>query len=1040
VVKEELYLSYISKAISVTGTNTSVTANKLVNSGATFITGATPITIGDLVFNTDTHLKAFVTAVDSDTQLTLSVDIFLASPEDYRINKKVTERVELLGSLEPNLTFNISDIKNPDKRKSDFSKSISLPSSKRINKIFEHIFEINLDLQTFNPNLKTDVLYLVNGETIIDGYLQLKEIKNIDKNITYEVTIIGRVGSFIQDLGDSYLDDLDWTGLNHTYNEATQIASWGYTDYTYPLIDYGFNNGFEDFYVEGMYPAIFAKEYIDRIFDAIGYTYTSTFLTTTPFTKLIIPYNKKEFRLSSTEVATRLFEANTPVFLTPGTTEIALINQTNLSSSMPYQTDTIRHTNEVNDPSNVHNTTTGVYTVNDDGRYDIQVSVQLNAEFKPTGASAATTATSCIMANLNLKNGSTVIDSQQVAITFSGTISGGGTGTTTAVPVYGDGNYKTSASRAIHYLSLNAQNRYAATPNLYTLTASNELLSSGDLITVEFEGVFGSTNASGAGVGKPFYDGANYYDGTADIQLITSTFSNRVVNNAYVEGNTIEMVNAIPHTKQRDFFMSLVKMFNLYVQADTQNDKHLLIEPRDDFLTSDIVDWSQKLDNSKDVSYLPMGALDSKDYLYKYKPDKDYYNELYEATWDKVYGQEKYEITNDFLKKEFKTELIFSPTCCVGQNYNRKVLPTIKLYDETLAAGNNEARLISNIRILYFGGLKSGIWTHHHAGGTTVNSTYPFSGHYDDPFNPTLDLNFGLTKEIYWDNTFSPITLTDNNVFNKYHKKFIEEITDVNSKVVRGYFNLNPSDIKSLSFRKQFRFNNAYFRLNKIENYNPGELTLCEFLKIKDAEVFVPTDTLINGGINGDVPIFTTNIATNNNSLSNQNVTVQGNGNYVNRSSSNIQINGSNNRVFADCSNIQISGSNNVINSGVENVVLINTNNVEITSSNISYYDNQAIGQDSLVEVSTSPYTASEEILTYLVDTNAGNVEFYLPNTTTIGQTFVVKLIEASNTLNITTASGTPRIDGAANKSTSTLYDSFIIRFDGVNYQIISKN
>ena len=90
----------------------------------------------------------------------------------------------------------------------------------------------------------------------------------------------------------------------------------------------------------------------------------------------------------------------------------------------------------------------------------------------------------------------------------------------------------------------------------------------------------------------------------------------------------------------------------------------------------------------------------------------------------------------------------------------------------------------------------------------------------------------------------------------------------------------------------------------------------------------------------------------------------------------------------------------------------------------------KAIGQDSLVEVSTTPYTATEEILTYLVDTNAGNVEFYLPNTTTIGQTFVVKLVEASNTLNITTASGTPRIDGAANKSTSTLYECFVIRFD----------
>lgn len=957
------------------------------------------------------------------------------------------ERVELLGSLQPNLTFNISDIKNPDKRKSDFSKSISLPSSKKINKIFEHIFEINLDLQTFNPNLKTDVLYLVNGETIIDGYLQLKEIKNIDKNITYEVTIIGRVGSFIQDLGDSYLDDLTWTDLNHTYNEATQIASWALSTYTYPLIDYGFNNGFEDFYVEGMYPAVYVKEYIDRMFAAINYTYTSTFLTTTPFTKLIIPYNKKEFRLSSAEVATRLFEANTPAFVTAASTELALpLVLTNFWYGPNFQSDTIRHTNEVSDVSNVHNTTTGVYTVNDDGRYDIQVSVQLQAEFKPTGAGVVTKAESGIIGYIRIKNGSTVLDSQAVFITYNANIPAAGTGTTAAAPTYPDADYVHSngSGGGIVNITLSSSPRYAATPNLYTLTASNELLSSGDVITVEFLGIFGSTNIAGsAGQGKPFHEvgGAGaYFDGTADIQLIASTFSNRVVNNAYVEGNTIEMVNAIPHTKQRDFFMSLVKMFNLYVQADTQNDRHLLIEPREDFLTSDIVDWSQKLDNSKDVSYLPMGALDSKDYLYKYKQDKDYYNKLYQESWEEVYGQEKYEITNDFLKKEFKTELIFSPTCSVGQNYNKKVLPTIKLYDETLAAGHNEARLISNIRILYFGGLKSGIWTHHHSGGTTVNSTYPYSGHLDDPFTPTLDINFGLTKEIYYDNTFAPITLTDNNLFNKYHKKFIEEITDVNSKVVRAYFNLTPSDIKNLSFRKQFRFNNAYFRLNKIENYNPSELTMCEFLKIKDAEVFVPTTTVINGGINGDLPVFTTNHITNNNSISNQNVTVQGTGNYVNRSSSNIQINGSSNRVFADCTNIQISGSNNIINAGVENVVLINTNNVEVTSSNISYYDNQAIGQDSLVEVSTTPYTASEEILTYLVDTNAGNVEFYLPNTTTIGQTFVVKLIEASNTLNITTASGTPRIDGAANKFTSTLYECFVIRFDGVNYQIISKN
>jgi len=955
------------------------------------------------------------------------------------------ERVELLGSLEPNLTFNISDIKNPDKRKSDYSKSISLPGSKKINKLFEHIFEVNIDLQTFNPNLKTDVLYLVNGETIIDGYLQLKEIKIIDELISYEVTIIGRVGSFIQDLGDSYLDDLDWTSLNHTYNEATQIASWALSTYTYPLIDYGFNNGFEDFYVEGMYPAVFAKEYIDRMFAAINYTYTSTFLTTTPFTKLIIPYNKKEFRLTAAAINQRLFQANTPEWQSSGTTDLNIASVIPLNSGVVYSGGRIVHTNEVTDVSNVHNTTTGLYTVNFNGFYDIQVNVKLNCEFKPTGAGAeAVDVSSGLIGSLLIKNTTTntVLDSIDVNITYSANIPAGGTGTTSATPTYPDTDYKKYGY--IHNGYINFQDDRTLT-NVYTLTASNVQLAAADVIEVQLVCIFSSTNAvapSHSGYGKPFLGltSGNYYDGTLDVKLITSTFSNKVVNSGILEGDAIQMVTAIPHIKQRDFFMSIVKMFNLYVESDTQNDRHLLIEPRDDFLTSDIVDWSQKLDNSKDVSYLPMGALDSKDYLYTYKQDKDYYNKLYQDTWSEIYGQEKYEITNDFLKNEFKTELIFSPTCSVGQNYNQKVLPTIKLYDETLAAGHNEARLISNIRILYYGGLKTGDWNHYHSGGFTVNLTYPYAGHYDDPFNPTLDLNFGINKEIYWDNTFAPITISDNTIFNKYHKKFIQEITDVNSKVVRGYFNLSPSDIKNLSFRKQFRFNNAYFRLNKIENYNPSELTMCEFLKIKDAEVFVPTTTVINGGINGDLPVFTTSLITNNNSISNQNVTVQGSGNYVNRSSSNIQINGSSNRVFANCSNIQISGSSNIINPGLRNIVLINTNNVEVTISDVSYYDNQAIGQDSLVEVSTTPYTATEEILTYLVDTNAGNVEFYLPDTTTIGQTFVVKLIEASNILNITTASGTPRIDGVANKSTSTLYECFVIRFDGVNYQIISKN
>ena len=110
----------------------------------------------------------------------------------------ITDKVELLESLRPNLTFNIADIAKPDQRKSDYSKTIKLPGSKKLNEVFEWIFEVNIDLQTFNPNLKTDVLYLVDDETALDGYLQLKQVDILDNDdVVYQCTIIGRVGDFI---------------------------------------------------------------------------------------------------------------------------------------------------------------------------------------------------------------------------------------------------------------------------------------------------------------------------------------------------------------------------------------------------------------------------------------------------------------------------------------------------------------------------------------------------------------------------------------------------------------------------------------------------------------------------------------------------------------------------------------------------------------------------------------------------------------------------------------------------------------------------
>ncbi len=70
-------------AVTTSGTNTSATSNKLVDSGATFQTSK--VQIGDIVYNTTDSSTTYVTNVDSETVLSLNNDIFAAGSKDYVI-------------------------------------------------------------------------------------------------------------------------------------------------------------------------------------------------------------------------------------------------------------------------------------------------------------------------------------------------------------------------------------------------------------------------------------------------------------------------------------------------------------------------------------------------------------------------------------------------------------------------------------------------------------------------------------------------------------------------------------------------------------------------------------------------------------------------------------------------------------------------------------------------------------------------------------------------------------------------------------------
>lgn len=64
------------------GTNSSTATNKLIQSGQNFIT---TVSVGNCVYNSTDGTFAYVTAVDSDTQLSLSANIFTATSKNFTI-------------------------------------------------------------------------------------------------------------------------------------------------------------------------------------------------------------------------------------------------------------------------------------------------------------------------------------------------------------------------------------------------------------------------------------------------------------------------------------------------------------------------------------------------------------------------------------------------------------------------------------------------------------------------------------------------------------------------------------------------------------------------------------------------------------------------------------------------------------------------------------------------------------------------------------------------------------------------------------------
>ena len=723
----------------------------------------------------------------------------------------------------------IIDIKEPEKRKSDYTLPIKVPATANNRAIFSNIQDLNRSTSNrtatnfnpdFNVNLKSEALIIRSGIILMRGNLQLTQIPVNDKEAEFELVIIGKLANLFQDLGDKKLSEIDLSEYNHAWTINNVTNSWATSiikngssyvnflsgsptgeGYVYPLIDNGLstivNNVASELEYElekTMYPAIYIKQIVDKIFSAAGYRYNSRFFDSLIFKKLIVPFTGGSFTSSESIVNDRTFIVENSNDVSYTTTRTS----GGLSDIKRYDFDTIV---QDTDP----------------------VSVDISTDKVDVNTTTASQMIVSFEANIKVTNisGGTFPAGTTIAVGFDIIRKRGGIGTTIGTM----------------QLNFNAGGLVSSgTLTLPLFVTSKEIdTDSGDELYIDFIW-FSTLNPS-----------------FVKVDILQNGVFRNSPSSKYTEGDIINISSVLPREiKQKDFLTWLFRAFNLYAIPDTIDANKLIIEPRDDFYTSDVVDITNNLDVSSEVMINPMGVLDFRDFVLKYKEDKDEYNTKYQELFGEVYSTKKYTVENDFLTQTNTVEIGFSPSPLANSNsYHDRIYTKIRKLDPN--SGNSELPSY-NIRMLIYGGLVAttqGWQIKTKLSGTSfIIVGFPYAGMLDSTSAPTFDLGFAQPKAINYG--IGSTAYTNGNLFNRYWKKTIEEITDKDSKIITAKFQLNEVEFNALSFRKIYLLNKQYYRLYTIKHdLNSDGLVEIELLKLKTAPAFTLVSGTGNGGSGG---------------------------------------------------------------------------------------------------------------------------------------------------------------------------------------------
>ena len=758
------------------------------------------------------------------------------------------------------LSYTISDGKNLETRFGDYSKSFDLPATKNNNKILNNIWKANVDQKDKKTYGIKDCRINVDGIPFFEGSIQVKKSVHAGIAKSYNCTVYGGNFSWMSLLKDKGLcetfDEADSFPFDYPSIESTWTQNQSTTDIQYPLISWrdfnvgGLQNYINTFDIDKL-PDFTASFYIyniiQKIFKNIGYKVDSNFFETANFKRLLssFPFLKNDAKDNRVHFTCNQQRNSNDWQTVQNDVGLGTIGNN-------WATCILNH--NVSDPSQSYNNSNGVWTCQAEGTYDVtaEMGFSINLLSDVMADCGGNTSTSCDWGYTSAAPSDAWYWASRVKVT------------TSAGVVYGNTTSSGWGTSVIHPLDWYSVFCWDTSTEKLTLPSFSVTLNVGD--TIELQGMFTGQNLLGCDpdVRTAFgFDASTASLGNRQPRM-SITFNDSTPN----IGGTVEKNNILPcGTSQVDFIKSIAHLFNLYFTTDVSS-KTVYIEPFNDFYKSksEGIDWTTKVDFSQDiVDDYDIGLKSDLRVGYKkdggdvYMENLNYKSNIYGDT-TRLYDY------NEVLGDDFEsgtleiTNPLFAASTQVWDNDAHDdnsvakapvLIPNAWSEDcyNGIGLGNNQYRPSQLIeghkpRIFYYcwenpvsfttianglvanaGGTQT-YWSRVFSSGSAFQNqtVYPratFVDWEERVHNQTMRPSLSFNDESF----IAPGQFSENTVpglYTVYYKNMIEQLKEA-PRIRTVYINLKMKDILSLDMRKLVYLDETWWRINKVDGYNPAK-------------------------------------------------------------------------------------------------------------------------------------------------------------------------------------------------------------------------